>query len=307
MLVAALAAAGAPAAPAAAQSDLAEACDIDVAFCRLTAQAAEVAFGRVALAAAGANPVPGTASTVGMRIGSMPRWSIGLRLTGVPMSLPPVATRGASGDLGPWAVGVGADLALGVLEGWAPLPTVGGVGSLDVIGSLSWVPILGDGGYDGAAPWSWALGARVGVLRESFTLPGASVTATYRSVRGVRFGDASLQESDSYFEGDLHVLGLRVAATKTILLLELTGGVGWDRIGGDATLATDGGALVEPDGWSTDRVTIFGSVSYAILVWHFVVEAGWQAGPPDVDGLPAGNDAARDGGLFGGLSFRLTI
>jgi hypothetical protein len=36
---------------------------------------------------------------------------------------------------------------------------------------------------------AWALGARVGILRESFTAPGVSVSAMYRSIGSFSYGD----------------------------------------------------------------------------------------------------------------------
>jgi len=294
------------AAPHSAAQEIARACGGGTrdAFCDAVGAAAERALPRAALAAVGGNPIPGTASTLGFRLADAPRWSLGLRFTGVASSLPAVDAAAETDELSPFATGLGLDGAVGILQGWSPLPTVGGVGSLDVLVGVSRVGFAGGRDYADSF-WSWGGGARVGLLRESFTLPGVALGATYRRLQGVRFGDEDLADAESFIAGDVNVLSARATAGKTILLLGLTGGVGWDRLSGDIRAGATGGLPERrgtAEGWSTDRMMVFGNASYTYLVLHLVLEAGWQEGAD----LPAGQDA-DDGGFFGGVSLRLSI
>jgi hypothetical protein len=116
--------------PARAQSDgPAIACEgtiLDVTTCRTVAQAAEAIVPLLVVTSAGGNPVPGTASTLGMRLTSAPRWTLGSRTTLGRGSAPDVAGGGAS-SMTVMPVALGLDGSVGILPGWNPLPTVGGV------------------------------------------------------------------------------------------------------------------------------------------------------------------------------------
>src|SRR5688572_24630681 len=50
-----------------------------LAFCQDVADASAILQPRLGIAVSGGNPVPGTASTMGMRIGTLPRVGIGIR------------------------------------------------------------------------------------------------------------------------------------------------------------------------------------------------------------------------------------
>src|SRR5690606_8272264 len=115
-------------------------------FCNLVAQGIEVVQPRVGLAAAGGNPVAGTASTLGMRIGAFPRISIGGRVTAVRADLPPIRTIGRVDDIDFAVAALGADAAIGLFRGFSPAITVGGVLSLDLLASAGIVLLPGDEG-----------------------------------------------------------------------------------------------------------------------------------------------------------------
>ena len=301
------------AAPAAAQSDVAAACDdavLDAGYCRVVALGAEALLPAIGLAATSGNPVPGTASTLGMRLTSMPRWTFGGRLTIAHGSGPALARReetNASTAVTPLAIAV--DGSVGLLPGWSPLPTVGGVGSLDILFGGGVSPLIRSDEYGGSGGWSFAAGARLGLLRESFTLPGVSASVMYRQVRDVRLGDDELEETDSFLRTDLQILSARAVASKAVLLLNLTGGVGYDVLAGDvemgyATLA--GPARLTAEGARMDRVLVFGEVSYTLMVLNFVLSGGVQSGP-DLDDFPEGPDFRADGAWFASAAMRLSI
>ena len=298
-------------APAAAQDGPAAACEgaSAAAFCRTVAQGAEALLPVMVIAAEGGNPVPGTASTLGMRLTSMPRWTIGGRITVAQGTAPDLMTMVGDDPVQVVPAAFSADASVGVLPGWSPLPTVGGVGSLDLLFGGTVVPLLSSDEYGGSGGWGFATGARVGLLRESFTLPGVSVSGMYRILRDIKLGDDELGTTQSYIRSDLGIISARAAASKSIFLLNVTAGVGWDRMQGDvemgyATLLET--VRVTAEDARIDRVTFFGELSYTLMVLNFVLSAGWQQGPDDIDdGVGSGYEA--EGAPYASAVLRLSI
>lgn len=327
-LAAVVAAAVAPAfpSPAAAQPlDVAARCAIaDVseatrAVCNFVAQGVEMAQPRFGIAAVGGNPVPGTASTVGMRIGSTPRVSVALRTTGVWVRLPyvPDAARGASRRA--IVPGVAVDGAIGLFQGFSPLPTIGGMGSLDLLASLGFISPPGATAVVNGRVGTAALGLRLGILRESFLAPGVSVTGMYRLIATTTAGDPSLAEGDaSYRLSGNSVATVRAAVGKRLLGFGATVGVGYDRFGSDVRVAVrnpdpgpgeDAELRFDVRGVSSTRFTAFANASWTLMVLNLVGELGWQAGGERVPGEfpPGASVSPRRRGFYGSLAARLTI
>src|SRR5690606_2935207 len=99
-----------------------------------------------------------------------------------------IRNHGLRGDGGRFIGSLALDGAAGVFRGFSPLPTVGGVGSLDVLAGIGLVFPPTGAGFRGGSKGTWALGARLGILRESFTFPGVSVTGMYRRFGRVQIG-----------------------------------------------------------------------------------------------------------------------
>jgi hypothetical protein len=277
-------------------------------YCNLVAEAVVTVQPVLGIAAAGGNPVAGTASTVGMRMGASPRLSLTARASGVLAQSPGILSATATGTRHFFVPALGVDGALGLLEGLSLAPTVGGVLSLDALAGLTLVPLPGD--FQERAKLSWAVGGRLGLLRESFTLPGVSASLMYRRLGRVTLGDPSLVASDGFFRSSLSMLSLRGAASKRIYLLDVTVGAGLDRILSDTrfgSAATSVPYTYTANGLKTDRGCAFVDVAWTSLVWQMVGELGWQGGPgafPEL--LPVGAGTAG-GALFGSLALRLTI
>jgi hypothetical protein len=102
-----------------------------------------------------------------------------IRGTGAFMNPQSVRFENAGDDEKGIARTINLDAAVGILSGWSIAPTIGGFASLDLIGSVGHLMMPDEFSEAGK---SWAVGARVGILRESFTAPGVSVTgiAVYR-------------------------------------------------------------------------------------------------------------------------------
>lgn len=299
--------------PAAAQQDAmdAECASLGtapaMAECRLAAGAARVIQPRMAAALFGGNPVPGTASTLGMRLGSLPRMSLALHVTGAPTELPPVLERGPSEGDRALLVGLTAEGTVGLLSGFSPLPTVGGVLSMDLVGRLGYLPLRGANGFSEGA-LGWAVGARVGLFRESFTLPGVSLTGTYGRITSVAFGEPG-GGTDTYFEGAISDLRAGLAATKRLGLVGVTGAVAYDRYSSDLDVAFrhPGTGVPFPVAGEAvhERWSGYVNASWTLLIFHASAELGWQESPVP-DGLPP--DVSIDPvGWYGGLAFRVSI
>ncbi|HSJ09512.1 MAG TPA: hypothetical protein VK928_06340, partial [Longimicrobiales bacterium] len=174
------------------------------------------------------------------------------------------------------------------------------------------IPLPRGEGFDNSAPVTWAAGARIGILRESFTAPGVSVSMMYRRLGDVTFGDSTLTDRDAYFSvTGYDVLSLRGTVGKRVLGFGLTGGVGWDRYGSDVVgTLRDPGVLdptrvltIREEGLTEDRLSAFGNVSFTLLILNMSAELGWQQGGD----APGASELLEKRGLFGGLALRLAI
>lgn len=282
-------------------------------YCERAAYAIGITQPRVGMALTGGNPVPGTASTHGTRLGALPRLGLSARATATWTELPDIRSGEAEGTLRFPAPALNLDASVGVFSGFAVLPTVGGFASVDVLGSIGVIPLPEGRGF-ADRPTSWALGARVGLLRESFTMPGVSVSGMYRRVSDVRYGDPQLQQYDVFFAMDgMSVTALRAAISKRLLFIGLAGGVGWDRHTSDVTLRVLdpltgilAGELSER-GFRSTRTTAFVNGSFTMLLLNVVAEAGVQAGGTGSPTAQHVRQLVERSGYYGSLALRLAL
>lgn len=276
--------------------------------CAAAVEIADIAGSRAILLAAGASPVPGSASTLGQRSPGLPRWSLAVRGTSGRIELPDPQTAGdtRSGLAMAWS----ADLAVGIIDGIPALATVGGVGSVDVLASFGIVNLPKGAGFGTRSPVSFGAGARLGILRESFTVPGISVSAMYRRLGSFSAGDAPTALTGARVRSESTTAWtVRAAIGKRIALFGVTGGFAWDRLSSDLSLEAAGSTGVVQlgdDSYVSSRTSLFGGVVWTRLVYSLSAELGWQR---SVD-LSNGREpfsGAGGGGLFLSLAGRLTI
>ena len=168
-----------------------------------------------------------------------------------------------------------ADIAMGALQGKRIGETR--IGGLDVLGSVMLVPqfttsgLTVDGGGLGLGG-----GLRLGIMEETRTLPGVSLSATMRflpkfelrSNQPVRLADGTAAQLS--IEGlDVDTRGVRLAASKQFWRLSLTGGVGkdwYDVHGKYRVVSTDGpDDSGSEDAWHEGtRNSAFASASLAL-------------------------------------------
>lgn len=275
-LVVAIAASLVYAVPSFAQNALQERCGAD-AVCMRMGNVAELAQVRSGIALSGGNPLAGASSTLGLRLGAIPRLSAAVRMTGAQFEDPNFSDRGT--DQTSIARSLNIDASVGIFGGMSLVPTVGGFGSIDVLASYGKLSLPDDFLQEDVQ--SWAAGVRVGILRESFTAPGVSVSAMYRKIDDQQVGSTfSPQDGPgTYFTlSDSHLWSTRATVGKRILMLGAVAGVGYDKFSGKATIANGSAFNYAEDDFSNDRTTLFGNVSWSMIVLHIVGEAGVQRG-----------------------------
>jgi hypothetical protein len=201
-------------------------------------------------------------------------------------------------------------VTVGVLNGFALLPTVGGIFSLDLLGSATLVGLSDSAGFDGSIE-GLGYGVRLGLLRESFTLPGVSVSVVRRSMTQASWGRADADRVSLTFKPT--VTSVRAVGGKDLLAVGVLGGWGWERYSGSTTLSVRQaiGGLVRTGqassgGFTSDRQLYFGGLSYTFLVLQVSAEVGYATGWADTLGRTAGGNDPTKGSVFGSVASRLT-
>jgi len=256
--------------------------------CVLAAAAGRDLMGDIGVLAGAGSEVPAASSTLGRRLGGIPRMAPWIAVGGAKVVVPDFGDASGRTDQGHFVPTIDAGLALGIFDGFQLLPTVGGALSLDVVGRASFLLFSGNDGFDGRVN-VLSLGARVGILQESFTLPGVSVSVTRRFAGILQYGDTGLG-SPAQTQLDPAVTSVKATIGKDLFAFGVMAGVGWDDYSAETSLvASDGaGGFVSVDG-SVDasRRTYFAGLSKQIAVVSWIsAEVGWANGfdPVSVSG-----------------------
>ncbi|MBT8487588.1 MAG: hypothetical protein KJO65_02060 [Gemmatimonadetes bacterium] len=278
----------------------------DVDLCRTGATAAHSLLGHSALQAGMGSPIPGTASNLGTRVGGDPRLSFYVQSTASSWGLPGRAN--FAEETSPLVTGIRLGAAAGLFDGFRLMPTVGGFLATDVFVDASTVFTGGGDGFSGRHS-AFALGARIGLVREGFTLPGASVSLARRFSGSLGYGDAPAGDVVDVVV-DPSTTSLRFAVSKDLFAVEVLGGFGWDRFFSDVTLQMSdggGGTLVVDDAMEGSRRLYFASAAMTFsLVLTLSVEGGWAEGSSVIPGYAGAFDPSA-GGAFGSFSARLVF
>jgi hypothetical protein len=261
----------------------------------------------------GGNPVPGASSTLGMRIGSWPRVTVGLRWTSVVAEQ--YVHSGTTETRNEGTRSVSVDGAIGLFSGFTIAPALGGVGSVDLL--LSAGKVTRTEAFTGEPP-SYAAGVRIGVLRESFTTPGVSVSANYRKVGDFHTGLASPRFFvPPMFEATGNrVLSLRFITGKRLFGLGANVGVGYDMLesevqqfDGESSLVDNPDTSREPYDLKQNRVSAFANISWTMMIANVVAEGGLQRGGREfTQPLPEYQESlTQQNSYFGSLAIRLAL
>ena len=277
-------------------------------WCAAGAMAYQAAASGVGLAASAGSDIPGTSSTLGLRRGLGPRVALSARFTATRIPLPDLAEALAIHlpQLRSTVSHASIEGAVGLFDGFRWAPQYGGFLSLDLVASVGVLGLARADGFGGNA-YSSGIGARLGLLRESFDVPGVSVSVVRRF-----FGDVLLGAGDSPITVRLEPAATSVRALigKELSAAGIVGGAGWDRYSGAVTIeGPESGRephSVTLNGPALDRLLLFVGISRTWQVFLVAGEIGWAAG---FDGLPDPSVQPFDpgaGSMFGSLSLRIT-
>jgi hypothetical protein len=251
--------------------------------------------------------VPGQGSALGRRIGGSPRFAGWIRGGGHSVVVPDLAG-GTPGEESSFVPALHGGLGLGLFDGFSVLPTVGGVLSLDVVGQGSLLFLPEDRGFDGRSE-VFSLGARVGILRESFTLPGLTLSVARRLSGSVRLGSSAAGDAAQVVV-DPSVTSVRATVAKDLFAFGVLFGVGWDDLSADMTATVGdgtGGSVTVASDLDASRTLFFMGLSRQIGVLSWIsAELGWA---PGFDPVEMGSASSPDRGstLFGSLALVLKI
>jgi hypothetical protein len=315
--------------------------------CLTAVQAVVSGQPRLGLVLAGGSPTFGPGAP-GIRLGVLPRASASVRLNVVQVRLPDLLQE-QLGQQQQWIRRYGApvpaltgDLSLGLTDGFTVSPSVAGIGALSLLGSVSYIPFgLFDDDF-GNSEIGYGVGGRVHLLRESFLVPAIAASVMWRTLGEVRFGDVC-RTGDVPVPGepagpgvqafvcptggtvgefgfDLTNWSTRLVVSKQLLGLGTTGGIGYDRYESGIDFGFRGRSQAPPtEGTLTfrvrdepldaDRWSVFGGLSYSLLIATIALEAGWQQGSAPISGFRSlqSNFDPRTGQWFGSFGFRLSL
>lgn len=256
----------------------------------------------------------GSHTTLARRIGSTPRIALSMRSGGLAARMPDLTDRQnvPAKEAKFFLPTLHGSVALGVFDGFRLMPTVGGFLSVDLLAQTSAVFFPKGQGFDGRVG-ALSVGARVGVLRESFTLPGITLSVSKRLLGAIHMGSVPLGDPTDV-KVDPTVTSYRLAVGKDLFAVGLLLGVGWDSYSTDArirvadavegvvvtTVATEG-AL------NARRPLFFGGASLNLLILQLSAEFGWAKGFSEPTGYTSVAFDPTRGALFGSLAARLTI
>ena len=200
--------------------------------CQGTILAVQAIRGGISVADAMGSELAGTSSTLGRRLGRTPRVSLAARFKMAVFDIPDVLPNGGAlpGKTTLLTYGMQATATVGVLDGFSIAPSVGGFLSLDLLASLNLVFLQEDDGFtenEGII----SLGGRVGLLRESFTMPGVTVSVVQHYGEQLSWGEVSV--TGAGLDTDITTTSLRATVGKNLFAVALLAGIGLDWQKGD--------------------------------------------------------------------------
>jgi hypothetical protein len=281
--------------------------------CHVAAHALWASRGGLGTALSMGSDLPGSASTLGFHLRKFPKISLGGRVGLTRFSFPEIREGYALplDDQTTLIPALHLSGAVGVWNGISATPSTGGILSLDLIASGHLLlPPEGDGFQ---APISgWSAGARIGILRESFTLPGITLSVSRHWVGEVELGE--MEEGDAAEAGyEPEITSFRLVVGKDILGAGMYAGGGLDRTSGPGTL----GLRVSPTGFETrvrsealesDRTLFFAGGSMTYLIVQISGEMGLsQALDAPLPVEPGGSSFPSARAYFGSLAVRITF
>lgn len=279
--------------------------------CSNAVLAGQAIQGGIAIADAAGAELPGTSSTIGRWLGHSPRVSLATSIRVAFFEMPDIRGQDIDGQ-GKSTVtsyGLKETVAIGVLDGFSIAPTVRGIFSLDLIGSVSLLLLAeGDGFTENQAMISG--GARLGLFRESFTMPGLTVSVVQRYGGAVGWRNGGTWQTE--LETDISATSVRATIGNDLFPLAVLAGIGWDwskgALGVQVTDPSDPNVwgIASTDALISRRNVYFVGMSVTRFILQLSLEAGWAGGYSDLSGYHGAYDPGSRA-PFMGLAGRLTL
>lgn len=239
-----------------------------------------------------------------------PRFDVLLRTSGFQTRIPELTHSSARNLLESQVLlsTIQGSMVIGLFEGFQLKPTLGGLLALDLIaqGHLLFLPdiVEADGRVKGLS-----LGARIGLIRETFTLPGIALSVSRRFVSGMTVGWESAAHS-TILAIDPSVNSFRITIGKSISSLGFMVGSGLDSYKSPVhlILSQQGGYQRDFEGeLLLQRPVLFTGMSLTLLILKLSTELGWAWGGTRPSGYGLENTNAVKGSAFLSIGARLTI
>jgi hypothetical protein len=207
------------------------------------------------------------------------------------------------------------EAAVGILPGFGPA----GFLSLDVLGSAQLLPtnavdnltVDKNARSIGDIALGLGFGARVGVLKGRAIIPAVTVSAMYRSIPRITFGDVS--GGDNYsFSTNLSATNLRAVAGYKLALLAVGAGLGWDKYTSDARITFQDqtvptATLRVERNLDNTRTMAFLTAALDLPILNIGAEIGYQFGKDENLKTDFSGNNPGDNRLFAGAGVRFTF
>jgi hypothetical protein len=287
----------------------------NINICNAALDGAEIFHPVAGLLVSGGNPVLGGIGT----LGGFPHFALTLRVNATELKTPDLNYDGTGTTVGQadeiFAPAPLVEAAVGVLPGFGPA----GFLSVDVLASAQLLPtdavdnltVDKDARSIGDIALGLGFGARVGVLKGRAIVPAVTVSAMYRSIPRITFGEVS--GGDNYsFSTNLKATNLRAVAGYKLALLAVGAGLGWDKYTSDARIAFEnqavpGTTLRVERNLDNTRTMAFLTAALDLPILNIGAELGYQFGKDqNLKTEFSGNDPG-DNRLFAGAGLRFTF
>ncbi|MDE0394768.1 MAG: hypothetical protein OYK82_08325 [Gammaproteobacteria bacterium] len=281
--------------------------------CRDGVLALRALHGGTGLLMTGGGALPASPSTVGRRLPGSPRIVVDLGATWARFSYPGLSytASGTATEEQSVLAGGRATAVMGVFDGFSPVTGVGGILAVDAVAGVKWVRVP-DSPVGPGSTLGWGGGLRIGVFRESFSLPGITFSATHDRAGALRYGTE--EEPGAWVELEPAVTSFRAIAGKDLWPVGLSVGIGWDLYRGagriEARLAAEGDrqevVATRSRDLSLDRRYLFAGLNYTWVVTQVAAEVTWtQAATPSTSLHGTGPFQPGDRELQGAVTLRL--
>jgi len=292
----------------------------------LSARCADAAMGVEALEAGlgllltAGGPIPASPSTAGRRLSTQPRVVLDAGVGWASFRHPDLGrapSNEALRDRRSTVFGPRLSAAVGLFEGFSPAPGFGGVLAVDAVATVQVLRLPGSAGFSSSSG-GWGGGVRVGVVRESFSLPGVTLSAMHYRLGRVQNGIPASSSGEVALRP--RATSYRAIVGKDLLTVGVSGGVGWDHYGGRARIAATAPLnpaisptpVVQGSGGPTElemrRRYLFLGANFTWVVAQAAAEIVWADSASPVASL-GGSSPYRPGDreLQGSLSVRVTF